>query len=645
MGALSPRRRPALSWDRVLCSSPCSLIGENVVLLAAASGLTKKNSTDATALNGHPGIVEGQALLAPAGMRAPKSASSPASQHVEHAPDQYAQAHADGLDDRHREQVAECPDCAAQPAQSGGTAECSDGVDRHADQPDAQARGRTGIACLRRRERRDCSPLTDEAPKPVSDCTAKLLHNGRAYLPPSAPGRTVRFDEFLAHVRLAVAIPAPAAGRLKWTRLRDACTISSDLELAEALRLMPADCPTFWVLLGEPECPDSCVRARLRLCTGKRRSDGARQIRLLLGHALKEAGAPPPCGAAGCAGRRRRGCLRGERCRLRAIRRAAAGCCGPPVLSVKIFELLPMRTAAAEVATDESGNGGQLPPATSSWTVPSQHRRQPPLDAFNCCESLAAHLRQALSPTQLQHIEKIISSLIKDAEWVHTEKSVFEQATNHPFLVGLHSCFQTDNRLFFIIEFVSGGDLMFHMQRHRKLPESSARFYAAEVSCALHFLHERVTQSAYPYQALALTHPDTANPRSSKTCRTRIRPDLLRPAELHRPGSDSRAAVRHRRRLLALGVMLYEMLTGRSPWCGSGLAGGSQRPVPPYRREVPIRPPAGLSRRATEAAFPGLLRPPASRSAWVDARTTSPLCRGTSFFAVSATAEALEARC
>lgn len=34
---------------------------------------------------------------------------------------------------------------------------------------------------------------------------------------------------------------------------------------------------------------------------------------------------------------------------------------------------------------------------------------------------------------------------------------------------------QTDSRLFFVIEFIPGGDLMFHMQRQQKLPEEHAR--------------------------------------------------------------------------------------------------------------------------------------------------------------------------
>jgi len=41
-----------------------------------------------------------------------------------------------------------------------------------------------------------------------------------------------------------------------------------------------------------------------------------------------------------------------------------------------------------------------------------------------------------------------------------------------------------------VIEFVSGGDLMFHMQRQRRLPEEHARFYGAEICLALNFLHE-----------------------------------------------------------------------------------------------------------------------------------------------------------
>jgi hypothetical protein len=88
-------------------------------------------------------------------------------------------------------------------------------------------------------------------------------------------------------------------------------------------------------------------------------------------------------------------------------------------------------------------------------------------------------------------IKKSMVNDDEDIDWVQTEKHVFEQATNHPFLVGLHSCFQTESRLFFVIEYLCGGDLMYHMQRKRKLPEDHARFYAAEIALGLDFLHSK----------------------------------------------------------------------------------------------------------------------------------------------------------
>lgn len=63
-----------------------------------------------------------------------------------------------------------------------------------------------------------------------------------------------------------------------------------------------------------------------------------------------------------------------------------------------------------------------------------------------------------------------------EVESVNSEKRIFITAneSRHPFLVGLHSCFQTETRVYFVMEYVNGGDLMWHIQ-NREFSEFQAK--------------------------------------------------------------------------------------------------------------------------------------------------------------------------
>lgn len=49
--------------------------------------------------------------------------------------------------------------------------------------------------------------------------------------------------------------------------------------------------------------------------------------------------------------------------------------------------------------------------------------------------------------------------------------------------------FQTKNLVCFVMEYVGGGDLFFHLEKCSKFDENRTRFYAAELVLALNYLH------------------------------------------------------------------------------------------------------------------------------------------------------------
>ena len=70
------------------------------------------------------------------------------------------------------------------------------------------------------------------------------------------------------------------------------------------------------------------------------------------------------------------------------------------------------------------------------------------------------------------------------------EREILEKI-NNPFIVKLHYAFQTPDKLYFVLDFVNGGELFSHLRKAKKFSESRAKLYAAEIIIALEWLHSK----------------------------------------------------------------------------------------------------------------------------------------------------------
>eukprot|EP00112_Aurelia_sp_Birch-Aquarium-sp1_P001332 Seg1140.2 transcript_id=Seg1140.2/GoldUCD/mRNA.D3Y31 product="RAC-gamma serine/threonine-protein kinase" protein_id=Seg1140.2/GoldUCD/D3Y31 len=158
-----------------------------------------------------------------------------------------------------------------------------------------------------------------------------------------------------------------------------------------------------------------------------------------------------------------------------------------------------------------------------------------------------------------------------EVEHTLTENRVLQSA-KHPFLTQLRYSFQTKDRLCFVMEYVNGGELFFHLSRERVFSEERSRFYGAEITCALKYLHERNivyrdlklenllldSEGHIKITDFGLCKEDISFGDTTKTfCGT---PEYLAPEVLE--DSDYGRSVDW----WGFGVVLYEMLCGRLPF-------------------------------------------------------------------------------
>ncbi|KAG8421135.1 Serine/threonine-protein kinase [Metarhizium acridum] len=181
--------------------------------------------------------------------------------------------------------------------------------------------------------------------------------------------------------------------------------------------------------------------------------------------------------------------------------------------------------------------------------------------------------------TQRIYAMKVLQKkvIVQKKEVAHTvgERNILVRTatSDSPFIVGLKFSFQTPSELYLVTDYMSGGELFWHLQKEGRFDERRAKFYIAELILAIQHLHnndivyrdlkpENILLDANGHIALCdfglskanLTKNDTTNTFCGTT--EYLAPEVLLDESGYTKMVD----------FWSLGVLVFEMCCGWSPF-------------------------------------------------------------------------------
>uniref|UniRef100_A0A8C5HU74 non-specific serine/threonine protein kinase n=1 Tax=Gouania willdenowi TaxID=441366 RepID=A0A8C5HU74_GOUWI len=161
---------------------------------------------------------------------------------------------------------------------------------------------------------------------------------------------------------------------------------------------------------------------------------------------------------------------------------------------------------------------------------------------------------------------------VRDRVRTKMERNILADV-NHPFVVKLHYAFQTEGKLYLILDFLRGGDLFTRLSKEVMFTEEDVKFYLAELALGLDHLHSLgiIYRDLKPENILldeeghikltdfGLCKEAIDHKKAFSFCGT---VEYMAPEVVNRQGHT------HSADWWSFGVLMFEMLTGALPFQG-----------------------------------------------------------------------------
>jgi len=237
-------------------------------------------------------------------------------------------------------------------------------------------------------------------------------------------------------------------------------------------------------------------------------------------------------------------------------------------------------------STTSTANGGSTPAATQPKQEPQvqqirQTKGKYSLGDFEILRTLGTGSFGRVHLVQSKHNQRFYAVKVlkkqqvvkmKQVEHTNDERKMLQEV-KHPFLITLWGTFQDSKNLYMVMDFVEGGELFSLLRKSQRFPNPVAKFYAAEVTLALEYLHSKhiIYRDLKPENLLLDRHghlkitdfgfakkvPDI----TWTLCGT---PDYLAPEVVSSKGYNKSVD------WWSLGILIFEMLCGFTPFWDGG---------------------------------------------------------------------------